>query len=742
MTEHNKPHHTAELANDRTMLGSAVLFALFALCPFAALPSAYNPYGAKTAFFMTGIAVLFVTASMLRGGRLAAGALRAPIGASIFFMAFVAAASSAVAANRYLALKDILLFIGFSLMFVSAASIIRDSRQIKTLMSVSVVAAVFMSIIAVLQYIRILPYWYVDWGVRVAGMFDDPNVLGGYVLWNFVFAISLMIMAERRRAKLFWGASCLMLLICLLISYSRSAWLAGGAAFSVLFICLLIIDKKRFRLLIKIAAGLVLVGALFSAYTFKYSPRDSNIVHRAQSSFSFASGEGKPRLVMWRGGAEMALDNPVLGVGAGNLKIFLPLYTKDLIARDKNMDFIYVSHIYNDYIQMAAQTGFIGLAALLFFIFSFFRVSAKNISGRGALSVEDRIIAAALCSAAAGILFRGMAFQSVIYSPSEWFPLAAFAGCASALQSCRASTRQFDHAMKPSPVVRYGLPLVALIFLCACLLIYVPQTIADVMFRKSVEASNNLDFRSAEHYARRALEASPYDEELIFHYAASLNDIGKEDDALWAFFKARDIQPNYAPVYFRIGSIQFKKGRYAEALEQFQRSLWLAPNHAPSKALAARCYLLLGDYSTAAAGYSVLAEQFPDTFEYRLYLGISYRRLMRLEEAREQLLEARRLDPKSQLAAYNLAAVLSMQNRHEEAETVLLLLLGSNSSHSEALLLTSYVSFKLNKIDAAKSYLGQYLAVRGTSIETILAELGQDSLNESNYLTIYDKALR
>jgi Flp pilus assembly protein TadD len=262
------------------------------------------------------------------------------------------------------------------------------------------------------------------------------------------------------------------------------------------------------------------------------------------------------------------------------------------------------------------------------------------------------------------------------------------------------------------------------------------------MFRKSVEASNNLDFRSAEHYARRALEASPYDEELIFHYAASLNDIGKEDDALWAFFKARDIQPNYAPVYLRIGSIQFKKGRYAEALEQFQRSLWLAPNHAPSKALAARCYLLLGDYSTAAAGYSVLAEQFPDTFEYRLYLGISYRRLMRLEEAREQLLEARRLDPKSQLAAYNLAAVLSMQDRHEEAETVLLLLLGSNSSHSEALLLTSYVSFKLNKIDAAKSYLGQYLAVRGTSIETILAELGLDSLNESNYLTIYDKALR
>ncbi len=741
MAENAQHNHIAEHADSGAKAGRFVLISLFALCPFAALPAAYNPYGVKTAFFMTGIAVLFATASMLRGGAPAARALRAPVAGSIFLLTLATIASFAVAANRYLALKDIMLFIGFTLMFISAAAIIRDSRQIKTLMSVSVSAAVLMSIIALLQYIRILPYWYVDWGVRVAGMFDDPNILGGYILWNFIFAVALMILAERSWAKLFWGASCLMLLICLLISYSRSAWLAGIAAFAALLVCLLIIDRKRFRALIKLAVAIALVGALFAAYTYKYSPRGSNIVHRAQSSLSFASGEGKPRLVMWRGGAEMALDNPLLGVGAGNLKIFLPLYTKDSLARNSDLDFIYVSHIYNDYIQIAAQTGFIGLAAMLFFVFSFFLVSAKNISGRTPLCVEDKIIAAALCSAAAGILFRGMAFQSVIYSPLEWFPLAAFAGCASALRTSGASVSR-NHNAKSSMASRYGLPLAALIFLCACLMIYAPQTVADVSFRKSVEASNNLDFDEAELHARRAIETAPYDEELIFHYAASLNDAGKSDDALWTFFKARDIQPNYAPVYFRIGSIQFKKGRHVEALEQFRRSLWLAPNHAPSKAMAARCYLLLGDYKAAAAGYSALAEQFPDSFEYRLYLGISYRRLLRLEEAREQLLEARRLDPKSQLADFNLAAVLSMQSKHDGAAAILDELLSSNPSHSEALLLMSYVSFKLNKFDSAEKYLKQYLAVKGTAIETILAELGQASLNEANYLSIYDKAAR
>ncbi len=715
------------------------MMSLFALCPFAALPAAYNPYGVKTAFFMTGIAVLFATVSMFRGGAPAARALRAPFGVSILLLTLATIASFAVASNRYLALKDIMLFIGFSLMFISAAAIIRDSRQIKTLMSVSVVAAVLMSIIALLQYIRIFPYWYVDWGVRVAGMFDDPNILGGYILWNFVFAVVLMILTERRLAKLFWGASCLMLLICLLISYSRSAWLAGIAAFAALFVCLLIIDRKRFRALIKLSIAIALVGALFAAYTYKYSPRGSNIVHRAQSSISFASGEGKPRLVMWRGGAEMALDNPLLGVGAGNLKIFLPLYAKDSLARNSDLDFIYVSHIYNDYIQMAAQTGFIGLAALLFFVFSFFRVSAKNISGRTPLCVEDKIIAAALCSAAAGILFRGLAFQSVIYSPLEWFPLAAFAGCASVLRSSGASVSR-NHNAKPSTAARYELPLAALIFLCACLMIYGPQTVADVMFRKSVEASNNLDFDEAELHARRAIEAAPYDEELIFHYAASLNDAGKTDESLWSFFKARDIQPNYAPVYFRIGSIQFKKGKHAEALEQFQRSLWLAPNHAPSKAMAARCHLLLGDYKAAAASYSALVEQFPSDFELRLYLGISYRRLLRLEDARRQLIEARRLEPKSQLAAHNLAAVLSMQDKYEEAGTILQELIKRNPSNADALLLMSYVSFKLASIDEAEKYLKQYLAVRGKTLENILTELGLDTLNEATFLTIYDKA--
>ncbi|NQT54495.1 O-antigen ligase family protein, partial [bacterium] len=152
------------------------------------------------------------------------------------------------------------------------------------------------------------------------------------------------------RGLLFLGGSALWLaaaLACLVFTYSKGGWLAFGLA-SVLFVLLLgrkVYQRHAKALMLVLAAGALLAAALFGTGVVP-----TRIFADVTGSFDVRAG-------YWRGAADMAQDNLLTGVGLGTYGAHYPQY-RHVAAR-------VAQQAHNDYLQVLAELGIVGLVAFL-----------------------------------------------------------------------------------------------------------------------------------------------------------------------------------------------------------------------------------------------------------------------------------------------------------------------------------------------------------------------------------------
>jgi O-antigen ligase len=241
---------------------------------------------------------------------------------------------------------------------------------------------------------------------RAYGTFGKPNTFAAYfeltgpllaalAVWSLARSISLArryrgqrlhgmaASSELRRELLlhsalflwFAGTSVLSLLA-IVASFSRGAWLGITAA----AIAMLMLSDKRAALVV--GCGVVLVALGLAAGGASYAPTalrsrfdqlesqvrifNSNDVLLTDDNFATVE-----RMAHWQTGIAMFDAHPFTGVGIGNFNVRFP----DFAA---NPSFLKSEgHAHNYYINAAAETGIIGLAAYLWLIVTGLVVSLR-----------------------------------------------------------------------------------------------------------------------------------------------------------------------------------------------------------------------------------------------------------------------------------------------------------------------------------------------------------------------------
>src|SRR4051812_3109161 len=110
----------------------------------------------------------------------------------------------------------------------------------------------------------------------------------------------------------------------------------------------------------------------------------------------------------------------------------------------------------------------------------------------------------------------------------------------------------------------------------------------------------------AEQSYRRALEKIPDDPTLLGQLGELKADMGDLDAAFALLRRARDLAPDEAATWFRLGVQLDKQTRHEEALEAGYRVVALEPNHRLGHLLIARNLHALGDIEGTAAEYRKL----------------------------------------------------------------------------------------------------------------------------------------
>jgi len=202
------------------------------------------------------------------------------------------------------------------------------------------------------------------------------------------FAISLMLMLPfafygiLRFKKWWWGLSIystVTILTNIVMVQSRSVWVATliflasfGMMWLILFLKVRTSQKQYVKKMVFIGAiiVLVLVGVAFGV--FQKTEAFKTMKYRVTSIFDTKSHDNQGRLLMWKSTWELANDNRLTGVGAGNWRIaILPYYEANHGSKYQNW-----RRPHNDFLWVFSEKGIPGvlLYLMLFLIIVYYGV--------------------------------------------------------------------------------------------------------------------------------------------------------------------------------------------------------------------------------------------------------------------------------------------------------------------------------------------------------------------------------
>ena len=200
--------------------------------------------------------------------------------------------------------------------------------------------------------------------IRISSAFADYNAAGSYFALTWLVLLGLAI-SERNRARGSAVSSALSILTAAIVLtlVGLAAWLTGSRTAVVavtLFVAVLAIWEMRRRLPVVIAAGLAgvaLLGVLASA----------EWMNPPQSTGRSIGAAADIRRHMAMAAVRMTADQPVFGAGLGAFHAqsnqYLDPTFRAIIPRE---------NAHNNYLQVLAETGIVGLAVFMWTIVAAF----------------------------------------------------------------------------------------------------------------------------------------------------------------------------------------------------------------------------------------------------------------------------------------------------------------------------------------------------------------------------------
>jgi putative PEP-CTERM system TPR-repeat lipoprotein len=160
--------------------------------------------------------------------------------------------------------------------------------------------------------------------------------------------------------------------------------------------------------------------------------------------------------------------------------------------------------------------------------------------------------------------------------------------------------------------------------------------------------------------------------------------IGKTSEALAAFSAAVKLAPENAALRTHLGGVQLSSGHRDEGVADLEQSLELAPS-APAAEMLVITELLAGHWEQASEAAKKLKKAEPDSPVAGNLLGMIALVRFDLEGARAEFAELATKYPDFTAAQLNLARVLELQGKPDEAEAVLQRILKQRPSDGAAL---------------------------------------------------------
>lgn len=638
------------------VIGTPLLYARFV----------YNPWFISTMkiTFIQALVIIAASLYLLTEGKykLVKSGLNYPV------IAFIIACTISLLSSIdiYISLYSLFTVILLAGLYVLVPNVVRERKQIRKIMVSLIFVSGFISIYGIVQYFGIdLVNLKVVGSGYISGPFENRNVLASFLVFTMPVSAGFLFEKISKKLKIMVGLVAIITLIVLIYTRTRGAWVGFMGAMAFFAGAKLMVDgrmKKIFKSLfskkslIIISLMVICLGLLIR---YDYNKKRHSFTKKFLSIADLKDPATRHRFVMWRTGIDIIKEHPLLGTGIGTFKKIHPKYQSKYLGTEKYGRFEGLSRfIHNDYLEITANTGILGLGTFLWLIVTLYWTGLKRLKQISESKYSPNLLIIILSSLTA-VLIHSF-FHYSFYLPATsmlfwlWLGLLNTTGGAK-LQKTKENIR-------PS-IIRQG----AIIVITILLLVWVTKPfIASLYFDRAGYYHMSGDYKNAIVMYKKSIKLSPGDEKAHDNLGNVYRDIGLYREALKECERALKINPYSVEAHNNLGILYVNRGLYDEAINEYMLAIEINPNLAGVRNNLGNTYRKKGLYDKALEEYREAVNLDPRFVEARNNLGVSLAEMGELREAAQQFRRALRRNPKYERARANLKKVKEIlrQKRH------------------------------------------------------------------------------
>ena len=524
------------------------------------------------------------------------------------------------------------------------------------------ITASFVSIYLLIQYYGLDPF--LSDTKRLTSTLGNRNYVSGYLALIFPIAFSFFLIESKKRNKIFYETILLIIYTGIIVCHTRAIWIA--LFFSLLLFVYLLSHFKINNILKDNKKWLIILFSLFLLITLIYSTDNplnrSSITatERAVSAFDMQGSSLRTRLLIWNSTIDMIKDRPLLGSGLGTFPLHYLDYQADFLQNNPDyMQFLgKAAEAHNEYLQIWAEMGIIGLLLFLLIIIIFYRTNLNTI--KKIKTIEGKIVVIGLISGVTITLIHSI-FSFPFHIPAVgaafWFLIGLAVASEDIFVKKEKGVGKINyHEINlnfPKNKNYYKFIKIPLIIIIVIFMIIIINAFAIRPYRAELHLYEgrrwliDKDYKNALPVISYARELDPHNGRVLHALGATYYNLNEYHKSIYYLKEAKKFIIDVNTFYI-LGLSYSKLNMFKEAEEELKQAIYLNPKFTEGYHYLGLLYFQKKDYSKAIEKWNKILEIEPDFSNKYIVLnnlGMVYKKKEMPDEALEYFIQALQLAP-------------------------------------------------------------------------------------------------
>lgn len=575
--------------------------------------------------------------------------LKTKLNSFIYIFIFLMGFSVITSKTKMLSFKDYLIFFSYFMLFFIIKNNINSEKYFYYFIKVFFVTSFIISMYTLFQYYGIDPY--LNELNSLTSTIGQENWISNYLAMIFPIVFSCFLLEKIKKNKMIYYFLLSIIYTTLVVCQSRGIWISISltlifAIFIIFKFNLLKTFKENKKWLILLILTFIIISTIYSTDN-PLNKSAITVTERAISTFDEQDPSINTRILIWKTTLEMIKDRPLLGTGIGTFKLNYFDYQAEFLKDNPEYTkyWTHAREAHNEYLQMAAEIGIVGLGIFLLIIIIFYNLTMHYLKKES--NDKRKIIVFGMLLGITCFLIHSF-FCFPLHVPalgSTFFIIFSI---------IVVYIKDFDlpRLKKERNIINNGLKIVLnilILFLMIVIVNYlvIKPYIAEIYYFEGTRNNVNDNYIVALINLEKAVKLDAYNGRILHALGTTYYNLGVFDKAKEVLGRTKKyiIDLNN---FYNLGLVYYQMGSYKEAEKEFKKVVYLDPKYFKAYHNLGLLYFIQKDYDGAIDQWNKILEiepNFPNKYIVLNNLGIVYQKKEMPDRALEYFVQVLQLVP-------------------------------------------------------------------------------------------------